>query len=140
MKKIYPPAMMLAMMVAALSFTACGGDDDVDNGKGEASIVGVWECTYFDFDTDYPEMFDNSGMQIGDRVRFYSDGTYETDYKSGHNETGKWSLNGNILTVSANADLSIPFDYKIITLTSTNLEFTIDIELLKAIYRLKRVS
>ena len=141
MRKIYSTVLMLAMMVAALSFTACGGDDDeVDNGKVEASIVGVWECTYFNFDTDYPEMFDNSGMQIGDRVRFYSDGTYETDYKSGHNESGRWSLNGNILTVAANADLSIPFDYKITTLTSTNLEFTIDIELLKAIYRLKRVS
>ena len=81
--------MMFAMMFAALSLTACGGDDDeVDNG-GDASIVGMWECTYFVIDTDYPEMFDdNSGMKIGDRIRFKSDGTYETDYKSGHKETG----------------------------------------------------
>ena len=28
MKKIYLSMMTLAMMVAALSFTACGGDDD----------------------------------------------------------------------------------------------------------------
>ena len=141
MRKIYSTVLMLAMMVAVLSFTACGGDDDeVDNGKVEASIVGVWECTYFDYDTDYPEMFDNSGMQIGDRVRFKSDGTYETDYKSGHNETGRWSLNGNTLTVAENADISIPFDYKITKLTSTDLEFTLDIKLLKAIYKLKRVS
>ena len=28
MKKLYSTMMMLAMMVAALSFTACGGDDD----------------------------------------------------------------------------------------------------------------
>ena len=45
MKKLYSTVMMLAMMVAALSFTACGGDDEVDNG-GDASIVGMWECTY----------------------------------------------------------------------------------------------
>ncbi len=36
MKKLYSTMMMLAMMVAALSFNACGGDDgnDVDNGGG----------------------------------------------------------------------------------------------------------
>ena len=57
MKKLYSIMMMLAMMVAALSFTACGSDDDeVDNGNVEASIVGVWECTYFDFDSDLPGM------------------------------------------------------------------------------------
>ena len=32
MKKIYSTVMMLAMMVAALSLTACGGDDDGDGG------------------------------------------------------------------------------------------------------------
>ena len=141
MKKLYSTMMMLAMMVAALSLTACGGDDDeVDNGKDEASIVGVWECTYFDFDTDYPEMFDNSGMQIGDRVRFKSDGTYETDYVSGYNETGRWSLKGNTLTVAVNAEPSIPFDYKITKLTSTELEFTFDMKIMKLLYRCKRIS
>ena len=141
MKKVYSTVMMLAMMVAALSFTACGSDDDeVDNGKVEASIVGVWECTYFDFDTDYPEMFDNSGMQIGDRVWCESDGRYSTDYKSGDNETGRWSLKGNILTVRANVEPSFPFDYRITKLTSTELEFNIDLGLLKAFYKFKRVS
>ena len=43
MKRIYFSIMMLAMMVAALSFTACGGDDD-DEINGNVSIVGVWEC------------------------------------------------------------------------------------------------
>ena len=141
MKKVYSTITMLAMMVAALSFTACGGDDDeVDNGGGEASIVGMWECTYFDFDSDYPEQFDNAGMQIGDRVRFKSDGTYEADYKSGYNETGRWSLKGNTLTVAVNAEPSIPFDYKITRLTSTELEFTFDMKIMKLLYRCKRIS
>lgn len=141
MKKFNSTIVMLSMMVAALSFTACGGDDDeVDNGGGEASIVGMWECTYFDFDSDYPEQFDNVGMQIGDRVRFKSDGTYETDYVSGYNETGRWFLKGNTLTVAVNAEPSIPFDYKITKLTSTELEFTFDMKIMKLLYRCKRIS
>ena len=48
MKKFYSTIMMLAMMVAALSFTACGGDDD-DEIEGEASIVGVWKCVSADY-------------------------------------------------------------------------------------------
>ena len=140
MKKIYSTVMMLAMMVAALSFTACGGDDEVDNGGGEASIVGVWECTYFDFDSDLPGMNADSNMQIGDRIRFKSDGTYEANYKNGETETGSWSLKGNTLTVAADVDISIPFDYKITKLTSTELEFTLDIKFMKLLYRCKRVS
>ena len=140
MKKIYSTVMMLAMMVAALSFTACGGDDDVDNGGGDVSIVGEWECTYFEIDTDYPGMSDNTGMQIGDRVWFESDGRYSTDYKSGYNETGRWSLKGNTLTVAVNAEPSIPFDYKITKLTSTELEFTFDMKIMKLLYRCKRIS
>ncbi len=142
MKKLYSTVMMLAMMVAALSFTACGGDDDeVDNGGGEASIVGVWECTYFDFDSDYPEQFDNAGMQIGDRIRFESSGRYQANYKSGDIETGRWTLKGNTLTVAADVeDISIPFDYKITKLTSTELEFTFDMKIMKLLYRCKRIS
>ena len=40
MKKIYSTLTMLAMMVAAFGFTACGGDDeDVNNGGGDSSYV-----------------------------------------------------------------------------------------------------
>ena len=141
MKKVYSTITMLAMIVAALSFTACGGDDDeVDNGGGDVSIVGVWECTYFDLDTNYPSMNADSNMQIGDRIRFKSDGTYETDYVSGYNETGRWFLKGNTLTVAVNAEPSIPFDYKITRLTSTELEFTFDMKIMKLLYRCKRIS
>ena len=77
-------------------------NDVIDN----VSIVGVWECTYYELDTDYPEMFDESAMQIGDRVCFKSDGTYYTEYKVQNNETGRWSLNGNTLTVAVDASIS----------------------------------
>ena len=39
MKKLYSTIIMFAMMVAALSLTACGGDDEVDNGGGGSSGI-----------------------------------------------------------------------------------------------------
>ena len=141
MKKLYSTIMMLALMVAALSFIACGGDDDeVDNGGGNASIIGVWECTQYDFDTDYPEMFDGSETQIGDRVCFKSDGTYYTECIMQDNETGRWNQKGNTLTMVQNAPYAIPVDYKIEKLTSTVLEFSGDIGICKFFCRCKRVS
>ena len=127
-------------MVAALSFTACGGDDDVDNGGGEASIVGVWECTYFDFDSDLPGMNADSNMQIGDRISFESSGKYHADYKSGDIEIGRWNLKANKLTIVADGDISIPMEYTVTKLTSTELEITLDIKFMKLLYRCKRVS
>ena len=141
MKKVYSTVMMLAMMVAALSFTACGGDDEVDNGKVEASIVGVWECTALDIDAEYPEMIADEKMHIGERVYFNSDGTYSTD-----EETGRWTQKGNTLIMNGEVRLgdysnkTVPFEYTITKLTSTELEFYIDLVLVKATYRFKRIS
>ena len=135
MKKIYSTVMMLATMVAALSLTACGGDDDeIDNG-GDASIVGEWECTYFDSDTDYSEMFEST-IYVGTRICFQSGGTYYTDY----GETGRWSLKGNTLTAIVEGKISIPCDYNVTKLTATALEFSLDLGILKAKYKFKRVS
>ena len=38
MKKLYSTIMLLAMMVAALSLTACGGDDGEDEIGGNSSF------------------------------------------------------------------------------------------------------
>ena len=48
MKKVYSTVMMLAMMVAALSFTACGGDDDgddIDNGGSGSGSSSTFTIT-----------------------------------------------------------------------------------------------
>jgi len=141
MKKIYSTVMMLAMMVAALSFTACGSDDDdVDNG-GDASIVGVWECTGIDVDAQYSEMIDDSSLHIGERVNFKSDGTYSTN-----EDRGTWSQKGNKLIINGEVSLgessstAVPFEYTITKLSSTELAFYIDLVIVKATYRFKRVS
>ena len=136
MKKVYSTVMMLAMMVAALSLTACGGDDDeIDNGGGDVSIVGTWECTYFESNTDYPEMFETN-IHVGTRVCFEPDGTYYTEY----GETGRWSLKGNTLTAIVDAEVGLPCDYTITKLTATALEFSLDLGVLKASYKFKRIS
>ncbi|KWW27946.1 MAG: hypothetical protein AUK63_2098 [bacterium P3] len=42
MKKYYSVFVMLAMMVAALSFTACGDDDDDNADNSGGNVVGTW--------------------------------------------------------------------------------------------------
>lgn len=108
--------MMLAMMVAALGITACGGDDN--DIEGDATIVGVWECVSSDFG-EWGEYAKNE-MRAGDILYMYSDNTYMT---VGHNnERGTWSLNDNELFVKEDAKYSIGVSYTITQLTNTTLK------------------
>ena len=122
-------------MVAALSFTACGGDDD--NEGDNNSIVGVWECTSM----DYSDVLGNDGdddeeqLKVGERLAIKSDGTY-----SEPNDSGRWSLNGNHLTCISNDEYSIPADFIVSKLTSKELVLTIDYGIFKATIKFKRVS
>lgn len=108
---------------------------------GNASIVGVWECTNIDLDAEHPETIKDVKMRIGERVYFKSDGTYSTD-----DETGRWTVKGNKLIIDGvvrlgdSSGVSIPFEYTITKLTSRELEFTLDLGFVKATYRFKRVS
>ena len=56
MKKIYSMMMMLAMMVAALNFTACGSDDDNENEGGSSALIGKWDVVqtvhYYDSESE----------------------------------------------------------------------------------------
>ena len=146
MRKVYSTVLMLAMMVAALSLTACGGDDDVDNGKVDSTIVGEWECTNLDFDKNLSGLYVESRINIGDRVRFQSDGTIYAHFSDGESETGRWSMRGNTLIIDGavrlgdSSSVDVPFEYNVTKLTSTELEFNIDLGILKAFYKFKRVS
>lgn len=62
MKKLYSTIMLSAMMIAALSLTACSKSDDVDNGSDvarDSGIIGKWfgySCSNSDvndLDTDH---------------------------------------------------------------------------------------
>ena len=113
--------------IKAITFTQ-------DDEQTEVSIVGVWECTQYDYQTDFPEVLkDTNDDRVGERIYFNSDGTYSTS-----EETGKWTLKGSILTVVE--DNKIPVDYKIEKLSSTELELSVDLRLFKYFYKFKRVS
>lgn len=118
MKIIRSTVMMLAMIVAALNFTACGDDNDddvIDNGNGYVSIVGEWECTSIEIDKPYVV----TSLQIGDRLFFKYNGTYYWELKNGEQRTGSWAIKGNKITTIDGTGLA-----DITRLTSTILELT----------------
>ena len=114
--KNYLSFIAFAMMaVFSLSFMSCG-DDDED--VYEASVVGTWEVTYVKATSSY-DMY--GGYNVGDRMTFYSDGRYQDS-----EDTGRWSKDGNTLTITIDDDFSIPAVMKIAKLTDTVLEVKLD--------------
>ena len=69
MKKLYSTILVLATMVAALSFTACGGDndDEIDTGGENSSVlVGTWDAVssrYYD-NKGWEEIEDETGYWV----------------------------------------------------------------------------
>ena len=120
MKRIYFSIMMLAMMVAALSFTSCGGGDD-DETDGSASIVGVWEC----ISSDYGEWEDylDGNTEVGDLLQINSNGTYSIIGNG--NDSGTWKQNGKSLSLKSNDSYSVQVTYTITQLTPTNLSLSL---------------
>lgn len=77
MKKYYSVLMTLAMIIAALSFTACGDDDeDTDNTGG--NIVGTWMC--------------NAQQELGIEI----EGTSSTQYL-------QFKADGKLISVDVNS-------------------------------------
>ncbi len=119
MKKLHSILMMLAIMVAALGFTACSDDDD-DKGKVEASIVGVWEITAYDVDPI--EMVENGTIipeDIGSTWKFTSKGKLYSG--NPNNPSASWSIDKNNLYVTSDA-FPVPFKYNILYLNETSLK------------------
>jgi major membrane immunogen (membrane-anchored lipoprotein) len=91
MKKLYSTIMMLAMMVATLSLTACGGSD-------ENELVGEW-IVKMETDSSNPT-----------HISFKSDGTY-VETKSSDEIQGEWNLSGSVLSLKNSL---ATFEYDII--------------------------
>ena len=115
MKKIYSMMMMLAMMVAALNFTACSSDDDETS---EVSICGTWKCV----STNYGQWGNSDGTKVGDIFYINEDHTYKI--VGNNNENGTWTLNGNKLT--CNISDGFPWTYTVTQLTTSTLSITAD--------------
>ena len=73
--------MLLAMMVAALSFTACGGDEDKIDGN-TSSLVGTWKL-----------------LNMENYIQFKNDGSF-IEATNMDNFHGTWKVTGNTLLLS----------------------------------------
>ena len=111
MKKAYSTIVMLAMMVAALSLTACGGSDSDDEDGTEELIekmsqsngYGTWKMV------DYEVLIQNEALsdlfsfnvystvyvQIRENGTYTHVGLYESEANI---SSGTWKRNGNYIT------------------------------------------
>ena len=119
MKKIYSTILLLAMMVAALSLTACGGDDD-EIGGNSSFLIGTWSVT-----SGQGWGFESDGE--AEYLQFKSDGTYiNVQFDDGLYITkGTWRATDTELVMKeTEGDILGTYTYKILnhTQTSINLE------------------
>ncbi len=117
MKKIHSTIMMLAMMVAALSFAACGSDDDDINGN-LSFLVGTWSITSRQGWDGY------TGDDEPEYVQYKSDGTYiNVQFDDGIYITkGTWRASDTeIVMRETEGDLMGTYTYTILNHTQSAL-------------------
>ncbi len=118
MKRIYSTLMMLALMVAALSFTACGGDDEEDEFGDTSFLIGTWSVTsgqgwFDDYFDDEPEY-----------IQIKSDGTYiNVQFDDGFYITkGTWrATDTELIMKETEGDIKGTYTYKILNHTQSTL-------------------
>ena len=129
MKKLYSTIMMLAMMVAALGLTACGGDEDEENGgSSPSSLVGTWQYVSDTFPKDYE--FIGSVESEALYLHLNQDGTYIRIEDLGNKveiERGTWKLVGNglIITMPNEEMGKVSVTYTVLELKSDSLVLSI---------------
>lgn len=116
MKKIYSMIMLLSMMVASFSLTACGSGSDSD-------LIGKWKV--------------KSDLDISKVVymQFNSDGTYIESTNKDDETKGTWSLKESVITLTNELGA---FEYEIkekgngkMTVLMKGFEITLNFEKLK---------
>ena len=116
MKKLYSTFMLLAMMVAALSLTACGGDDD-EIGGNSSFLIGTWSVT-----SGQGWGFESDGE--AEYLQFKSDGTYiNVQFDDGLYITkGTWRATDTELVMKeTEGDILGTYTYKILNHTQTSI-------------------
>ena len=118
MKKLYSTIMMLAMMVAALGLTACGGDDDDIVSDGSSSfLVGTWSLTSaqgWGLDSDGEPEY----------LQLKSDGTYiNVQFDDGLYITkGTWrATDTELIMKETEGKIKSTYTYKILNHTQSSL-------------------
>lgn len=118
-------------VILPFTFVSCNGDDDAF----DASVVGTWEVTYIDVDSAFGDDSIEDGFSVGDRFTLNADGTYEDAI-----DTGRWKQEGSSLTITIDAEYSIPAEMKIEKLTDSAMELTQDYQILQCTLKCKRVE
>lgn len=119
MKKLYSTIMLLAIMVAALSLTACGGSDDDENGDVYSSfIVGTWSVTSGQGWGGY------TGDGEAEYLQFKSDGTYiNVQFDDGLYITkGTWrATDTELIMKETEGDIKGTYTYTILNHTESSI-------------------
>ena len=104
-------------------------EDEIDDNN---SIVGLWEVVSIDFNgADGVE----SELRVGDRLYINANGTFNDT-----EDSGRWTLNGKVLTFYTDGEYQVPAVFEISRLTSNELVLKIDYGIFKATIKYKRVS
>ena len=110
---------VLLVLIAVLSFTACSNDNDDNNlSEIESQLLGKW---FFENPNNNPT--------VNNSFTFTSDGkvTYSNwDGGSGNNydsETGTFSFNGDVMTMTFPEDVSLTFVQKVVFINDNVVEF-----------------
>ena len=119
MKKLFSTIMLLALMVAAMGLTACGGDDEEDDIIGNSSfLVGTWSVTSGQGWGGY------TGDGEAEYLQFKSNGTYiNVQFDDGLYITkGTWKVTGNELIMKeTEGDLNGTYTYTILNHSQSSL-------------------
>lgn len=127
MKQIYSTLMMLALMVAALSFTACGDDSDENEyGSPDSFIIGTWECVYAE---GWGLEDDEDGLEF---IQYKPDRTYlnvqiDEEFDGGlYVSKGTWEIKDDVIIMKeTDGDLK-GTTYKYTIVSKRQSELTIE--------------
>lgn len=109
----------LLFLIAILTTVNVCGQNTIDSKK----IQGKWVVTWSYFSSTKTPKSEGSAPLMEAIWAFYPDGTYSI--QAGINETGKYTIKGNIMSFDSDQTISPDFDnrdYEIVTLNDDTLE------------------
>jgi len=121
MKKVFSLMLLLATM---LTFTACGSDDEPENGISKDQLIGLWDATAVQFNNDgrWIDITNRPDMALS--ISFYEDGSYYGEGALGNGD-GTYTLSGN--TIKTYVDGELYGTYTVNSLVGEMAELTLTI-------------
>lgn len=125
-KNLFYTVMMMAVVaVVAMTFIACGGDNDEPGTN--YSVVGTWQIT------EMPE--GESDLKVGDLIFITADGKIYDEI----DEIGTWGKGGQCYLTDSES-YPVPFTAKVLSLTENYMSIDITIYSITFNMKFKRVN